>query len=265
MKKVKITAVNYLNTFPFKYGMEKNPHLLQWAEINYATPSECATMLLKHQTNIALAPVAILAFQPKLKIITNFCLSSNQEVKSVKLYSKKNIHDIHTITLDYQSLSSVSLLKVLMKHYWKKEVQYIQGEKGFEKSLQTDAMVVIGDRTFELNGSYKYEYDLAKEWYNFFGKPFVFAAWISNIMLAENQIQQLNMAFEYGLMHMNEVVQYSLLQTNVLQNIDLRTRENIIADYLNHKMQYYFTPDRYDSVHQFISLLRPIIQEDKII
>lgn len=54
--KIKITAVNYLNTFPFKYGMTKFGHLLDWAEINYATPAECAQMLIDKKTNIALAP-----------------------------------------------------------------------------------------------------------------------------------------------------------------------------------------------------------------
>ncbi len=256
--KIKITGVNYLNTFPFKYGIEKNIHLLEWAEIDYATPFECAERLMQGKTNIALAPVAVLALHPHLKIITQYCLSTNDAVKSVKLYSKKKIDQIQSIILDYQSLSSVSLVKVLMKYYWKKEVRYIQGYDGFQKKLEVDAMVVIGDRTFELNGKFDYEYDLATEWYHFFGKPFVFAAWISNTDLDEKQFNALNAVFEYGVKNIDKVVQHTLNNTNILNFLGKPEREKYITEYLTNNMQYVFDDDRKKSLQYFLKLLKTI-------
>jgi len=259
--KIKITAVNYLNTLPFKYGMIKLGHLLSWADINYATPAECAQMLIDKKTNIALAPVAVLVKQPDLKVVTNYCLSTNDVVKSVKLYSHKPIQKIETIVLDYQSLSSVSLIKVLMRYYWKKEVRYIQGIKGFEKQLKEDAMLVIGDRTFELNGTFPYEYDLAEEWFKFYGKPFVFAAWISNLELDEEKIDTLNQIFEYGIKHIDEVIEDAILSISFLKHIDVDTKRYFISSYLKNNMQYLLTQDRENSMQHFLNLLKTLETE----
>lgn len=256
--KIKITGVNYLNTFPFKYAIEKSESIQQWADINYATPYECAQMLLNKQTNIALAPVAVLNYDKHLKIITEFCLSTHNKVDSVKLYSHKPVYKITSVTLDYQSLSSVSLIRILMKYYWKKEVEYIQGEKGFEKKFSTDAIVVIGDRTFELNGTFEYEYDLGYEWYQFFGKPFVFAAWISNIDLNDKQINELNTVFEFGINNIDLVIADTLKNTNVLKYLDEQERAEKISDYLKTKIEYRLTEDRKQSIEYFLNLLKTI-------
>jgi chorismate dehydratase len=259
--KIKMTAVNYLNTSPFKYGMTKFRHLLDWAEINYATPAECAQMLIDKKTNIALAPVAVLSRQSDLNIITNYCLSTNDVVKSVKLYSYKPIQEIETIILDYQSLSSVSLIKVLMRYYWKKEVCYIQGTQGFEKQLNEDAMVVIGDRTFELNGTFPYEYDLAEEWFKYYGKPFVFAAWISNLRLNNDRINTLNQIFEYGINHLDEVVEDAIHSISFLRKTDINTKRSFILSYLKNNIQYQLTEDRKESIEHFLYLLKTMETE----
>lgn len=260
--KIQITAVNYLNTLPFKYGLMHTPSIFEWADINYASPYECAKMLIHRQTNIALAPVAVLSLDTSLQILTPFCLSTNQVVKSVKLYSKKNIDAIKSIILDYQSLSSVYLTKVLMQYHWKKEVQYIQGYEGFEKKLeQADAMVVIGDRTFELNGQFEYEYDLATEWYRFYGKPFVFAAWITNTPLDEIQLQQLHSSFEYGLSHINECVEEAMQLPALLPHINDTKKRQIIYEYLTENMQYHLTEDRKNSLFYFLQLIKTLQSE----
>lgn len=260
--KVRITGVNYLNTFPFRYGLEKFMSTLNWAEINYANPYECAQMLVYHQTNVALAPVAILAYKPHLQIVTNYCLSTNYAVQSVKIYSHKKIDKIKNIVLDYQSLSSVSLVKVLMRYYWKKEVEYIKGYAGFENNLMADAMLVIGDRTFELNGKFEYEYDLAAEWFEFTNMPFVFAAWISNTPLTAEQIYHLNNAFEYGLSHLDDVIQQTVLNTKIMNFLISSERVKTISYYLKNNMYYHLDDVRKQSIQFFLKLLNTIIPEN---
>jgi chorismate dehydratase len=203
----------------------------------------------------------VLSRQSDLNIITNYCLSTNDVVKSVKLYSYKPIQEIETIILDYQSLSSVSLIKVLMKYYWKKEVRYIQGTQGFERQLNEDAMVVIGDRTFELNGTFLYEYDLAEEWFKYYGKPFVFAAWISNVRLDNDRINTLNQIFEYGINHLDEVVEDAIHSISFLGNIDIDTKRSFILSYLKNNIQYQLTEDRKESIKHFLYLLKTMETE----
>jgi len=256
--KIKITAVNYLNTFPFKYGLEHNEKILEWAEINFANPAECAQMLVNKKTQIALAPVAILAFYPELKIVSNYCLSTNDVVDTVKLYSNKPIDEIQSIILDYQSLSSVSLVKVLMQFYWRKDVQYIQGYKGFENEMNADAMVVIGDRTFDLNGKFPYEYDLASEWYKFTNKPFVFAAWITNYQLTNEQIENLNEAMQQGLDNIDKVIEDASRNPLILKNYTIQQKYEIIKNYLKNRIFYHFTPDRLEALQMFIEYVKQL-------
>ena len=71
-----------------------------------------------------------------------------------------------------------------------KKIQFINATEGFENQIiGTTGAVIIGDRTFGLT-SHPYQYDLAEEWQNFTGLPFVFACWVSNVPLEEKFINE---------------------------------------------------------------------------
>ena len=121
--KVRVGAVSYLNTKPLIYGIEKGM-IKDEAELLIDYPSKIAGMLLDDKIDVGLVPVAIL---PKMKehyIISDYCIGSVGEVASVCLFSEVPLYDIETILLDYQSRTSVALLKVLIKEYWKLDVDF---------------------------------------------------------------------------------------------------------------------------------------------
>ncbi|MEI9959254.1 MAG: MqnA/MqnD/SBP family protein [Ferruginibacter sp.] len=43
--------------------------------------------------------------------------------------------EIKTVLLDYQSRTSVALLKILLKEYWNISPELIAAEKGFEQTI----------------------------------------------------------------------------------------------------------------------------------
>jgi len=175
-KKIKISIVNYTNTLPFKWALKRHS-LLQQIDLQEDIPSICAQKLKYKQVDLALVPVALLAELDSYYIETDFCIGANGKVDSVKLYSQVPLREIKTISLDYQSKSSIALTKVLTKFFWKLAVEFVDAKPGFENAIQNNhAAVVIGDRTFALNGKYAYEFDLAEEWKQFTQLPFVFAA-----------------------------------------------------------------------------------------
>ena len=82
-----------------------------------AYPSKIATMLANDEIDVGLVPVAII---PKLKehyIISDYCIGSDGEVGSVCLFSEVPLEKIENVLLDYQSMTSVELLKILIKQY----------------------------------------------------------------------------------------------------------------------------------------------------
>src|SRR6476620_11052768 len=190
--KIRISIVNYTNTLPFKWAL-KNNAIMDKIVLEEDIPSICAQKLKFKQVDLALVPVALLPELDKYYIETDYCIGADGIVDSVKLYSDAPLSEITEIVLDYHSKSSITLTRVLSRFFWKIHVLFREGKPGFEKEIGANkAAVVIGDRTFSLNGKFKYEYDLAEEWKKFTYLPFVFAAWVSSEKLDPNFVKTFN-------------------------------------------------------------------------
>ena len=148
---VRITAVSYLNTIPFIYGIE-NSVLSYNIELSLDYPTICADKLIADEVDLALVPVVVIADLKEYYIISDYCIGANGAVDTVCLYSAVPINKVKNILLDYQSKTSVQLLHVLLKEYWGLNLHTSIGKLGFEKDIIGDtAGLIIGDRAFEMN------------------------------------------------------------------------------------------------------------------
>lgn len=215
MSKIRISAVSYLNSLPFVYGLKHSP-LAKDCDISLDTPSVCADKLISGKVDIGLIPIAAIQQVPHAKIISDYCIGSNGEVRTVCLYSEVPLDKIKTILLDYQSRTSVLLAKILVLEYWKINPEFVDAKKGFEKKIKgTTAGVVIGDRTFSLTPSpspfgeglgVRLAYDLSEQWKEFTGLPFVFACWVTNKKLSATFVSEFNNALENGLNNIDKTL-----------------------------------------------------------
>lgn len=228
MKKLKVTAVSYLNTKPFLYGLLNNP-IQHKIDISLDIPSVCAEKLKSGEADLGLVPVAVIPHLDTPHILSDYCIGAVGAVKTVAIFSNSPIHEVKELILDYHSRTSVELAKILLAKYWKVQPKFTPATPGFEKTLKTgQAAVVIGDRTIELFDFYKYHYDLGEAWMNYTGLPFVFAAWVSNKPLAASFINQFNKALKSGLDHIPQLIY--LLPTPV-KNFDLEKYFNQYISY----------------------------------
>ena len=173
--------------------------------INY--PSKIASMLLENTIDVGLVPVAVIPKMKEHHIISDYCIGCDGEVASVCLFSEVSLEKIEKVLLDYQSRSSVALLKVLIKDYWKIKVVFEETSEDYQSKISgTTAGLVIGDRALQQRKISPYIYDLGSEWKKFTGLPFVFAAWISNKKLADDFIHSFNDANAFGLNQIDNVV-----------------------------------------------------------
>jgi len=229
MVKYKVSAVSYLNTIPFIYGL-KQSELINTIDLQLDYPSICADKLISGAVDLALVPVVVI---PKLKhsyIISDYCIGANGAVDTVCLYSDVPIDEIESIGLDYQSRTSVALLKVLLKEYWKLNPELKKSDVGFENNVKgKHAALVIGDRAFALNTKHQFIYDLSAIWKELTGLPFVFAAWVSNTKLPQDFINAFNKALGKGLSNIDKAL---ALERESYPNCE--TPE----DYLNNKISY---------------------------
>lgn len=209
MKKIKISAVSYLNTYPFLYGISTNKKLQNMVEISTDYPSICAKKLKNNKVDIGLVPIAILPELADYKIISDFCIATNDEVKSVLLVSDVPLEKIDTILLDYQSRTSIMLAKILANNFWKISPKWINAENNYVKLISKHtAGVVIGDRALNVLTNYKYVYDLASEWNKYTKLPFVFATWTANKFISKDIILEFNNALAYGVENIEKTIEY---------------------------------------------------------
>ncbi|CAN5431876.1 menaquinone biosynthesis protein [soil metagenome] len=203
---IKISAVSYLNTKPFIHGLEIAP--VDGISLSLDNPADCARKLLTGEVDLGLIPVAIIPQLKEAHIISDFCIGADGPVESVKLYSHVPLSEIKTILLDYQSRTSVTLVRILAKELWGISPEWKKAEPGFETEiLNSTAGVVIGDRTFVMNGTFPFEFDLPEEWKKLTELPFVFACWVANKELPASFIENFNLAMEAGLQDIGKVIE----------------------------------------------------------
>ncbi|MGZ3866070.1 MAG: menaquinone biosynthetic enzyme MqnA/MqnD family protein [Bacteroidia bacterium] len=248
MQKYKISIVNYTNTLPFRYGLSHSGFESK-ADLQYDIPSVCAKKLLDNQVDIGLIPVAVIPLLKEFHIISKHCLGTNGIVDTVKLYSEVPLEEIETVYLDYQSRTSVTLVQVLAKYFWKVTPVFTQASDGFEKLVgDKTAVVVIGDRCFEMNDNFEFEYDLAYEWKKHTGMPFVFAAWVSNKKIDESFISDFEKVLDAGIAKTDEAVKESVPAE----------KQGLIKAYLTKRISYDFNEEKKKSLEYFLHLLKQI-------
>lgn len=216
-------------------------------ELSLDIPSKCAEKLLTNQVDIGLVPVAILPELPEYHILTDYCIGANQKVNSVILVSDVPLEEMEEILLDYQSKSSINLVQVLAKNYWKISPKFTHAKVGFENQVNgKTAAVIIGDRTFNLSKPYSYIYDLAEEWYKFTGLPFAFACWVSNKPIAPEFVEKLNQALAFGVAHIQESIELS-------NNNGITFGQ--LQQYLTNDISYELTDEKRKSIQLFLDFL----------
>jgi chorismate dehydratase len=205
--KIRVGMVNYLNTRPLVYGLQVFP-ITESIELVGAYPAKLSEMLKNDEIDIGLIPVASIPELPVHHIVGNYCIAAEGEIASVCLFSEVPMDQIKKVYLDYQSRSSVALLKWLMKEYWGIHPELVEAvDENYRNEIKgTTAGLVIGDRALEQRKISTFIYDLGSEWRAITGLPFVFAAWVSTKPLPADFIEAFDKANSIGLDHIDEIV-----------------------------------------------------------
>jgi chorismate dehydratase len=244
-KKIRVGAVSYLNTKPLLYGLQHHA-VSESIELIEDYPANLARALQDNTIDIGLVPVAVIPSLPEAHIISDYCIGATGPVASVCIFSKVPMEQIQSLYLDYQSKTSVNLARVLLKNYWKKEVQFLEAPTNFIGLIDgTVAAVIIGDRALDKYDSYPFRFDLAEAWIGYTGKPFVFATWVSNKQLDTDFIASFNKANALGLANIDTVIEQLSTDNN---SYDLHT-------YFTKNISYTLDAAKKEGMAQFLSLL----------
>ena len=244
MSQLRISAVSYLNTKPFIYGLYRSD-LADMMELNLDIPSVCAQKLLRGEVDLALAPVAIIPELPEAYIVSNYCIGAVGQVKTVCIFSNVPLPEVKHLYLDFHSRTSVALARILCEKYWHIQPEFVPATEGFEQKIGgTTAAVIIGDRAIGKDKQFAYTYDLAEAWMNWTGLPFVFAAWISTKPIHAILMERFNAALQLGIDHIPELTK--ILPT--MPDFDLE-------EYFSHHISYKLDQPKWLALNRFLGLL----------
>lgn len=244
LEKVSVSIVSYTNSKPFLYGLQ-NTAVKEEINLSLDTPADCAHKLISGQAQIGLVPVAAIDKIKNAKLITDYGIAAVSKVDSVLLLSNAPLAEIKTVMLDYQSMTSVKLVKVLAESFWKRSFVYENAQPDYEKKIVGNtAGVVIGDRALELKNKFKFVFDLSEEWFNYTQLPFVFAVWVTNTQLKPEFTDRFNNALKHGISNIDAVVKQLLVTQSY--NFD-------VALYLHHSIKYFLTKEMKQGMNKFLS------------
>ena len=245
-KKIKVGIVSYLDSRPLIHGLKLSPISSQ-IELIEDNPARLSAMIKSKEIDLGLIPVATIPELEEYYLVGDYCIGADGEAVTVCLFSEVPLKEIRKVYLDYQSRTSVELLKWVMKEHWKIDPELISStDEDYRNEIHgTTAGLVIGDRAFEQRQRSAYCYDLGLEWKNITGLPFVFAVWVSNSPLPEEFIADFNNANAMGLEQIDAIV-----NSEVFDLYDLRK-------YYSLHISYKLDEEKRKGMNKFLEIINP--------
>jgi chorismate dehydratase len=177
IKPLRIGAVGYLNARPLTWALDREPQ--RW-QVRYDVPSVCAALLHAGEVDLGLVPSVEYLRSPDYRIVPGIGVGSRGPVASVAMYTRRDASEIRSIALDTSSRTSVALIRVLCRHHFRIEPEFVPHPPDLAAMTGVaDAALLIGDPAFDADhqtlGLRKI--DLGEEWGRMTGLPFIYAAW----------------------------------------------------------------------------------------
>jgi chorismate dehydratase len=251
MKRLRISAISYLNTAPLMWDFEHGDAGADF-DISYTLPSRCAADLLAGAADIGIIPAAAFTTIPELVILPSVAIASRRAVRSILLVSKVPLEQIQTVALDTSSMTSVALTKLLFAKWWGGDRSFTAMDPDLDEMLREhDAGLVIGDPALRVDRSRYLTYDLAEEWIRLTGKPFVFAFWAVRQKALQDVAPTLDLAavFQESRDHGLEADHLDQIARDWAPRLGLS--QAAVRNYLTDNIHYHLDPACLEGLHLF--------------
>lgn len=244
MPKLRVGIVNYLNSKPLAWGFLKGHHADLFAP-SYHPPALVARLLGQGNLDIGLIPSIEVQRIPNLRILPDLCVAASHEVRSVILVSRCPLPEIRRVALDQNSRTSVALLRILLRERYGLDPEYLHERPDAERMLaEADAALLIGDPALKVDRERYIVTDLAAEWRELTGLPFVFAVWA---VRPEVEIPDLPFYFKsslrYGLSSVDTLAREAAAELG-LDSSEIRT-------YLTENLSFFLRRDEIEGLEEF--------------
>lgn len=258
MKK-RLSIVSYLNSLPLGWGFLHGEQQGIF-DLCFSVPSACAEALFFKQAAIGLIPAIEYQRIAELAIIPGMALASKTSVASVLLISRVPFEKIRSLASDTSSRTSLAMLKILFLEKTGQLPALIQHPPDLSSMLKDhDAALIIGDSALQARKNGFRVYDLAEEWIQMTGFPFVFAFWAVRGELSAQEIEAFQASFEFGRQHLDEISReqsplLGISQPDILRYLTWNMNYSLDEDNLRGLRHFYTLAEK----HEIIQNIRPL-------
>ncbi len=174
---IKVGIVDYLNSRPLAWSFLRGEAPDGYVA-SYHPPARVADLLAAGELDVGLIPSIELQRIDGLEVLPRLCVAAKREVRSVLLISRKPPNEIRKLALDRNSRTSATLVRILLEERYGLTPEAVDLEPDVDRMLaEADAALVIGDPALHVQRGRYLIHDLAREWRELTGFPFVFAVW----------------------------------------------------------------------------------------
>jgi cyclic dehypoxanthinyl futalosine synthase len=174
--KLRALGVAYLNARPLWESLKDDPRVT----LDCARPSALARALAENEADVGLLPVAAAATIGDLRLLRNMAIGARGKVRSVAIVAERPLHELDSIALDLSSRTSVVLARLLLaRRKLTPRLFATEPTQAIAAVKERTGALVIGDAALEVETRFAHRLDLAEDWFEWTGLPFVFAAWFA--------------------------------------------------------------------------------------
>jgi len=224
-------------------------------------PSQCADQLTSGAADIGLVPIAALATAPGLQILPDCTITSKHAVRSLLLVRRASqpLTELRSIAADTASRTTIAYSRILFHKWGNPDVPFIPMAADLDVMLDhADGAILIGDpallsleeraNRFERTGEELVYHDLAEEWRNLTGLPFVSAIWGVSpaVALDERLIHDFKRSRDHGLHNIDTLVEHWSRQ--------IPLSEKTIRSYLTTNIHYILDEECIEGMRGFFRM-----------
>ena len=259
MARLRISAISFLNTAPLMWDFEHGD-AGRGFDIEYTIPSVCAAALAANQADIGIIPAFTYAEIPGLVILPNIAIAAKDRVRSILLVSKKPIDEVETVATDSSSRTSVALLQVLFTKFLGGHRRLTPHAPQLEDMLRHhDAALLIGDAALQTPATSGYRlYDLAHEWRQRTGRPFVFAFWAVRLDALNRQPRGIDLVKVFQSSRDTGLQPENIATIAKEWSPKLALSSDDIRQYLTENINYYLDRENHGGLQLFLQYAQEI-------
>ncbi len=244
MPKLRIGIVDFLNSKPLAWGFLRGHHADLFTP-SFHPPAMVAQLLAQGDLDVGLIPSIEVQRIPDLVVLPDLCIAATHEVRSVLLVSRRPLAEIERVALDANSRTSQALVRIVLEDRYGLHPEYVVRRPDAERMLaDCDAALLIGDPALRVDRARHRVWDMAAEWRQATGHPFVFALWAarSDVNLPELPFY-FKSSLRFGLSSLDVLVREAAAEMDLAPEV--------VREYLTRHLSYFLREEELAGLEEF--------------